>query len=48
MLLTNLDLVELTTFRHHLHRHPEVSGQEEWTVAEAHKAFFCGLTLTDL
>lgn len=34
MLLTNLDLVELTAFRHHLHRHPEVSGQEEWTAAE--------------
>jgi amidohydrolase len=34
MLLTNLDLVELTAFRHHLHRHPEVSGQEEWTATE--------------
>jgi amidohydrolase len=34
MLLTNLDLVELTAFRHHLHRHPEVSGQEECTAAE--------------
>lgn len=33
-MLTNLDLVELTEFRHHLHRHPEVSGQEEWTAAQ--------------
>jgi amidohydrolase len=34
MLLTNLDVVELTAFRQHLHRYPEVSGQEEWTAAE--------------
>ncbi|MGC1496929.1 MAG: amidohydrolase [Sulfitobacter sp.] len=27
-MLTNLDLVELTTFRRDLHRHPEVSGEE--------------------
>jgi amidohydrolase len=33
-MLTNLDLVELTAIRHRLHRHPEVSGQEEWTAAE--------------
>ncbi len=33
-MLTNLDLVELTALRHRLHRHPEVSGQEEWTAAE--------------
>ena len=33
-MLTNLDLVELTGFRHRLHRHPEVSGQEEWTAAQ--------------
>jgi amidohydrolase len=38
MLLTNLDLVELTAFRQHLHRHPEVSGQEEWTAAEVVRA----------
>lgn len=37
-MLTNLDLVELTAFRHHLHRHPEVSGQEEWTAAEVASA----------
>lgn len=34
MRLTNSDIAELTDFRHHLHRHPEVSGQEEWTAAE--------------
>lgn len=33
-MLTNLDLVELAAFRHHLHRHPEVSGQEARTAAE--------------
>ena len=33
-MLTNSDVVELTDFRHRLHRHPEVSGQEEWTAAQ--------------
>lgn len=33
-MLTNADVVELTAFRHHLHRHPELSGQEEWTAAQ--------------
>lgn len=37
-MLTNLDLVELTAFRRHLHRHPEVSGQEAWTAAEVASA----------
>ena len=34
LMLTNLDLVELTAIRHRLHRHPELSGQEEWTAAQ--------------
>lgn len=33
MILSNADLVELTTFRHLLHRFPEVSGQEAETAA---------------
>jgi len=33
-MLTNSDIVELTEFRHRLHRHPELSGQEAWTAAE--------------
>jgi amidohydrolase len=33
-MLTNLDLVELTAFRHRLHRQPELSGEEEWTAAQ--------------
>lgn len=37
-MLTNADIVELTAFRRHLHQHPEVSGQEEWTAAEVAKA----------
>lgn len=37
-MLTDLDLAELTAFRHHLHRHPEVSGEEEWTAAEVVRA----------
>ena len=32
-MLTNSDIVELTAFRRHLHAHPELSGQEEWTAA---------------
>ena len=38
MMLTNSDIVELTAFRRHLHRHPELSGQEAWTAAEVFKA----------
>ncbi|HLQ17538.1 MAG TPA: amidohydrolase, partial [Tabrizicola sp.] len=34
MRLTNSDIAELTEFRRHLHRHPELSGQEAWTAAE--------------
>ncbi len=37
-MLTNADVIELTEFRHHLHRHPEVSGQEEWTAAQVVQA----------
>lgn len=37
-MLTNLDLVELTEFRHHLHRNPEVSGEEKWTADEVVQA----------
>lgn len=33
-MLTNADIVELTAFRRLLHRHPEVSGAEQWTAAE--------------
>jgi len=33
MTLTNRDLVELTAWRRHLHRHPEVSGSEMETAA---------------
>lgn len=31
MTLTNSDLVELTAWRHELHRHPEISGEEAAT-----------------
>jgi len=31
MFLTNSDMVELIEFRHRLHAHPEVSGEERWT-----------------
>jgi amidohydrolase len=34
MVLSNADLVELVAFRRHLHQHPELSGQEDWTAAE--------------
>lgn len=37
-MLTNADIVELTEFRHRLHRHPEVSGQEQWTAAQVVQA----------
>lgn len=33
-MLTNLDLMELTAFRRHLHRHPELSGEEMGTARE--------------
>ena len=33
-MLTNSDIAELTAFRRHLHRHPEISGEEAWTGAE--------------
>ncbi len=33
-MLTNADVVELTAFRHRLHRHPDLSGQEAWTAAQ--------------
>jgi amidohydrolase len=33
-MLSNRDVEELVALRHHLHRHPEVSGQEEWTAAQ--------------
>ena len=33
-MLTNSDIIELTEFRRDLHRHPELSGQEEWTAAQ--------------
>lgn len=33
-MLTNADLIDLTAFRRHLHAHPEVSGDEQWTAAQ--------------
>ena len=36
--LTNSDIAELTAWRRHLHRHPELSGHEEWTAAEVVRA----------
>ncbi|MEO8532039.1 MAG: amidohydrolase, partial [Deltaproteobacteria bacterium] len=36
--LTNRDIVELTEWRQHLHRHPELSGFEVWTASEVAKA----------
>lgn len=50
-MLTNLDLVELTTFRRELHRHPEVSGEEvetARTIATALKALNPTRILTGL
>ncbi|PYE41440.1 amidohydrolase [Rhizobium sp. PP-F2F-G20b] len=40
MFLTERDLVELVAFRHDLHRHPEISGEERQTAArvQAHLA----------
>jgi len=37
-MLTNADVTELTDFRHFLHQHPEVSGQERETAARIAKA----------
>lgn len=37
-MLSNADIVELTAWRRHLHRHPEVSGAEGWTAAEVARA----------
>ncbi|ATN35001.1 peptidase M20 [Rhizobium sp. ACO-34A] len=33
MFLTNHDLVDLIDLRRDLHRHPEISGEEQWTAA---------------
>ncbi|QEE44385.1 amidohydrolase [Rhizobium sp. WL3] len=51
MFLTNRDLVELQAFRHELHRHPEVSGEERETarrVVEALRPLSPAIVLTDL
>ena len=37
-MLTNSDIVELTAWRHELHRHPEVSREERQTAARVTKA----------
>lgn len=34
MTLTNQDIVELTAWRRNLHKHPEISNEEEWTAKE--------------
>lgn len=36
MFLTNQDMVDLIDFRHDLHRHPEISGEEQQTAARVH------------
>lgn len=46
-MLTDTDVVELKKFRRHLHQHPEVSGQEEWTAAQVITAL-SGLDATRL
>lgn len=38
MSLTNADIVELVAFRHDLHRHPELSGEEAETASRVQKA----------
>lgn len=51
MFLTNRDMVELQAFRHDLHRHPEVSGEEQETarrVAEALRPLAPSKLLTEL
>lgn len=40
MFLTNHDMVDLIDFRHELHRHPEISGEEEETASRV--AHFLG------
>ena len=51
MFLTNRDVVDLQAFRHDLHRHPEVSGEERETarrVVEALRPFAPSKILTGL
>jgi len=51
MFLTNRDVVDLQAFRHELHRHPEVSGEERETarrVVEALRPFAPSKILTGL
>lgn len=51
MFLTNRDIVELQSFRHDLHRHPEVSGEERETarrVVEALRPLAPANVVTDL
>ncbi len=51
MFLTNRDMVELQAFRHDLHRHPEVSGEEHDTarrVVEALRPLAPSKLLTEL
>ncbi len=51
MFLTNHDMVELQAFRHDLHRHPEVSGEERETarrVVDALRMLGPTTVLTDL
>ncbi|MGQ3076603.1 MULTISPECIES: amidohydrolase [Rhizobium/Agrobacterium group] len=51
MFLTNRDMVELQAFRHDLHRHPEVSGEERETarrVVEALRPLAPSKLLTEL
>lgn len=51
MFLTNRDVVELQAFRHDLHRHPEVSGEERETarrVVEALRPLAPSKVLTEL
>ncbi|EKF59962.1 cellulose synthesis protein [Agrobacterium albertimagni AOL15] len=51
MFLTNRDVIELQAFRHELHRHPEVSGEEQETarrVVEALQRLAPSRIVTDL
>lgn len=51
MFLTNRDVIELQTFRHELHRHPEISGEEQETarrVVEALQPLAPSQIVTDL
>lgn len=51
MFLTNRDVIELQAFRHELHRHPEVSGEEQETarrVVEALQPLAPSQIVTDL